>query len=151
MASLISCSGRNFLTEQSGTICTNDTTTNPIPVSVAPTGSIDSESGTFLERGLDSTSGLSFLRERLALLAKTLFVVSFGFYLFLLASLVLFGGAPFIGVVRGPAALGHLCASLTMALLWLLASRASLSLWSLGALDAVGFLMAGGRKCSGLN
>ena len=32
-----------------------------------------------LERGLDSSSGLGFVRERLALLGKTLFLVSFGF------------------------------------------------------------------------
>ena len=97
-----------------------------------------------LERGLDSSSGLGFVRDRLALLSKTLFLVSFGFYLFLLASMVLIGGAPFVAVVRGPVALGHLCASLTMALLWLLASRARPSLWSLGALDAISFVVAGG-------
>ena len=96
-----------------------------------------------LERGLDSSSGLGFVRERLALLGKTLFLVSFGFYLFLLASLTLVGGAPFLAVVRGPVALGHLCASLNMAVLWLLVSRARLSLWSLGALDAVSFVVAG--------
>src|SRR3954465_3655367 len=96
------------------------------------------------ERGLDSSDGPGFIRERLALLARTLFLVSFGFYLFLLASLTLIGGAPFAGVVRGPVALGHLCASLTMALLWLLASRARPTLWSLGALDAVSFVVAGG-------
>jgi eukaryotic-like serine/threonine-protein kinase len=101
------------------------------------------ETRALLERGLDSSSGLGFVRERLALLGRTLFLVSFGFYLFLLASLTLIGGAPFVTVVRGPVALGHLCASLTMALLWLVASRARLSLWSLGALDAVSFLVAG--------
>jgi serine/threonine-protein kinase len=95
------------------------------------------------ERGLDTTSGLGFVRERLALLGKTLFLVSFGFYLFLLASLTLIGGAPFLAVVRGPVALGHLCASLTMASLWLLASRARLSLLSLGTLDAASFIVAG--------
>jgi len=36
---------------------------------------------------------LDFVRERLALVGKTLFLVSFGFYLFLLASMVLVGGA----------------------------------------------------------
>jgi hypothetical protein len=97
-----------------------------------------------LAQGLDSSSGLGFVRERLALLGKTLFLVSFGFYLFLLASLTLIGGAPFVAVVRGPVALGHLCASLTMALLWLLASRARLTLESLGALDVVSFVVAGG-------
>jgi hypothetical protein len=39
---------------------------------------------------------LGFVRDRLALLARTLFLVSFGFYLFLLASIVLVGGAPFL-------------------------------------------------------
>ncbi|MGH7578918.1 MAG: serine/threonine-protein kinase, partial [Gemmatimonadales bacterium] len=100
--------------------------------------------GVLLDRGLDSSSGLGFVRERLALLGRTLFLVSFGFYLFLLASLVWLGGAPFAAVVRGPVAFGHLCASLTMALLWLLASRTRPSLWSLGALDAVSFIVAGG-------
>ena len=61
-----------------------------------------------LERGLDSTNGLGFVRERLALVSKTLFLVSLGFYLFLLASLTLIGGAPFVGVVRGPVALGSM-------------------------------------------
>ena len=78
-----------------------------------------------LERGLDTSSGLDFVRERLALLGKTLFLVSFAFYLFLLANMVLVGGAPFVAVVRGPVALGHLCASWTMGLLWLLASQAA--------------------------
>ena len=96
-----------------------------------------------LERGLDSSSGLSFVRERLALLGKTLFLVSFGFYFFIVASLVLIGGAPFLTVVRAPVSVGHLCASLTMALLWLLASRTRLSLLSLGALDAASFIVAG--------
>ena len=99
--------------------------------------------GALLERGLDTSSGLGFVRERLALLSKTLFLVSFAFYLFLLASMVLVGGAPFGAVVRGPIALGHLCASLTMALLWLVISRARPSLWGLGALDVVSFVVAG--------
>ncbi|HEU4955624.1 MAG TPA: serine/threonine-protein kinase, partial [Gemmatimonadales bacterium] len=117
-------------------------TTDPLRSSAVPTRA--TESRAVFERGLDTTSGLGFVRERLALLGKTLFLVSFGFYLFLLASLTLIGGAPFVAVVRGPVALGHLCASLTMALLWLLAGRARLSLWSLGALDAVSFVVAGG-------
>jgi eukaryotic-like serine/threonine-protein kinase len=95
------------------------------------------------ERGLDTSSGLDFVRERLALLGKTLFLVSFGFYLFLLASMVLVGGAPFIAVVRGPIALGHLCASSTMGLLWLLASRPGLSRQTLGALDAISIVVGG--------
>ena len=62
--------------------------------------------GAVLERGLDTSNGLDFVRERLALVGKTLFLV---------------GGAPFVAVVKGPVALGHLAASWTMGLLWLLA------------------------------
>jgi len=53
-----------------------------------------------LQRGLDSSSGPGFVRERLALVARTLFLVSFGFYLFLLASLTLVGGALVTGRAR---------------------------------------------------
>jgi len=116
----------------------------PAPAPLPPTTPASSGiRAPLLERGLDTSSGLGFVRERLALLAKTLFLVSFGFYLFLLASMVLIGGAPFGAVVRGPVALGHLCASLSMALVWVVTSRVRLSLWSLGALDAVGFILAG--------
>src|SRR4051812_18010581 len=97
-------------------------------------------------RGLDTSNGLGFVRDRLALVAKTLFLVSFAFHLFLLASLTLGGGAPFAAVVTQPASLGHLGASVTMALLWLLAIRAPAksSGASLGALDALGFVVACG-------
>jgi serine/threonine-protein kinase len=116
----------------------------PNPLPPPPTRPTDAGSRALLERGLDSSSGLGFVRERLALLAKTLFLVSFAFYLFLLASMVLVGGAPFVAVVRGPIALGHLLASLSMALLWLLASRSRPTLKSLGALDVISFVVAGG-------
>ena len=102
-----------------------------------------SQARAVLERGLDTSSGLDFVGKRLALQGKTLFLVSFGFYLFLLANMVLVGGAPFLAVVRGPVALGHLCASWTMGLLWLLASRARLSRRSLGALDAISIVVGG--------
>jgi eukaryotic-like serine/threonine-protein kinase len=116
----------------------------PLRMSPSPTRPAQSVTGAVLERGLDTSNGLDFVRERLALVGKTLFLVSFGFYLFLLASMVLVGGAPFVAVVKGPVALGHLAASWTMGLLWLLASRAGLSLRSLGALDAIGIVVACG-------
>jgi hypothetical protein len=50
-----------------------------------------SATGALLDRGLDSSSGLGFVRERLAVIGKTLFLVPFGFYLVLLASLVWIG------------------------------------------------------------
>ncbi|MFL5511173.1 MAG: serine/threonine-protein kinase [Gemmatimonadales bacterium] len=119
-------------------------TTNPLRLSAAPIRPAESRTGAVLERGLDTSNGLDFVRERLALVGKTLFLVSFGFYLFLLASMVLVGGAPFVAVVRGPVALGHLAASWTMGLLWLLASRARLSRRSLGTLDAISIVVACG-------
>src|SRR4051812_7545470 len=94
------------------------------------------------ERGLDTSDGVGFVRDRLALVGKTLFLVSFGFYLFLLASMTVVGGAPFLAVVKGPIALGHLAASWTMALFWHLASRPSTSVRSLGSIDAIGFVLA---------
>ena len=119
-------------------------TTTPHRVSASPTRPTESQTRAVLERGLDTSSGLDFVRKRLALQGKTLFLVSFGFYLFLLANMVLVGGAPFGAVVRGPVALGHLCASWTMGLLWLLASQARLSRRSLGALDAISIVVGGG-------
>jgi serine/threonine-protein kinase len=102
--------------------------------------------GVLLERGLDTSNGLGFVRERLALVGKTLFLVSFSFYLFLLASMTLAGGAPFIAVVTNPVAVGHLAASCTMALLWFLTSRTPSrpSVLNLGTLDAVSFVVACG-------
>jgi serine/threonine-protein kinase len=112
-------------------------------MSASPTRPAESGTGV-LERGLDTSNGLDFVRERLALVGKTLFLVSFGFYLFLLASMVLAGGAPFVAVVKGPVALGHLAGSWTMGLVWLLASRARLSRRGLAALDAIGIVVACG-------
>ncbi len=111
-------------------------TTNLLVRPAAPTGPAESGKGTVLERGLDTSNGLDFLRERLALVGKTLFLVSLGFYFFLIGSLVLAGGAPFVPLVTGAVMLGHLAASSTMGLVWLLASRARLSRRSLGTLDA---------------
>jgi eukaryotic-like serine/threonine-protein kinase len=113
-------------------------------MSASPTRTAITGTGTLLEGGLDTSNGLDFVRERLALVGKTLFLVSFGFYLFLLASMVLVGGAPFVAVVKGPVAYGHLAASWTMGVLWLLTSRAALSVRSLGTLDAVSIVVACG-------
>jgi eukaryotic-like serine/threonine-protein kinase len=119
-------------------------TPDPLAPLASPTRPTDAGTRAVFERGLDSSSGLGFVRERLALLGKTLFLVSFAFYVSLTASMVFVGGAPFVVVVTMPVAVGHLCASLTMALLWLLAGRAGPSLGTLGALDAVCFVVAGG-------
>src|SRR6478752_6109225 len=118
--------------------------TTPLRASASPTRPTEPGTRAVLERGLDTSSGLDFVGKRLALQGKTLFLVSFGFYLFLLANMVLVGGAPFVAVVRGPVALGHLCASWTMGLLWLVASRTRLSRPAVGALDAISIIVGGG-------
>src|SRR2546422_10918073 len=97
-----------------------------------------------LDLGLDTSGGTGFVRERLALLGKTLFLVSFGFWLFLLASMVLGAKAPLVPVLRSPVALGHVCASSVMSAVWLLTRRGTLSLAALGAVDAVALALAGG-------
>jgi serine/threonine-protein kinase len=121
-------------------------TTNRLRGSESSTRPAEPTRAVLLERGLDTTCGLDFVRERLALVGKTLFLVSFGFYLFLLASMVLVGGAPFVAVVTDPVAVGHLAASSTMGLLWLLASRAHIrpSARGLGALDAISIVVSCG-------
>src|SRR5918992_2279425 len=121
-------------------------TTNPLRGPESSARPAESGTGAVLERGLDTSNGLGFVRERLALVGKTLFLVSFGFYLFLLASMVLVGGAPFVAVVTDPVAVGHLAASSTMGLLWLLASRAHIrpSARGLGALDAISIVVSCG-------
>jgi serine/threonine-protein kinase len=56
---------------------------------------------------------------------------------------VVIGGAPLGGVVRAPMAVGHLAASLTVAVIWLVTSRTRPSLLQLGIMDAAGMVLAG--------
>ncbi|MGN6392549.1 MAG: serine/threonine-protein kinase [Gemmatimonadales bacterium] len=121
------------------------TATTPLRIPAAPTPG-ESAPGGILAHGLDTSNGLAFVRERLALVGKTLFLVSFAFYLFLLASMTLVGGAPFRAVFEGPVAMGHLVASGAMAVLWLLAKHAPArpSAQVLVALDAVSIVVACG-------
>src|SRR5262245_24587295 len=94
-----------------------------------------------LQRGLDTSGGTDFVRERLALQGKTLFLVSFGFWIFLVANLVVVGGAPPAVVIGAPVTLAHLAGSSTMGFLWLFASLPSPSLNRLGALDAIAVIL----------
>lgn len=96
-----------------------------------------------LVRGLDTSAGAGFVRERLALQGKTLFLVSFAFWIFLLANLVFVGGAPFTAVLLTPVSLGHISASSVMGVVWLIARRPSTSLGVLGILDAGGAVLGG--------
>ena len=96
-----------------------------------------------LARGLDTSGGLGFVRERLALFAQTVFLLSFGFYVSSSTSLILVGGAPFTASILSPLLVGHFFASLTVAVLWLVARRPATSLTTLGTLDAFCLISAG--------
>jgi serine/threonine protein kinase len=97
-----------------------------------------------LSQGLDVSGGGAFVRERLGLFARTIFVLSFSFYVALFVALVLGGGAPLGAVLAAPAGAFHLAASLTMAAVWLAARRPASSLALLGALDGIGIVVATG-------
>lgn len=102
----------------------------------APTASA-STSASVLDRGLDTSGGLDFVRERLALLGKVVFLLSFGFLVLMIVSVAFVGGVPLGVVLRLPVTLGHFFASSSIGLLWLLASRPTCSRAFLGAIDAV--------------
>jgi len=105
-------------------------------LTVAPTVSASS-SVSGLDRGLDTSGGLDFVRERLALLGKMVFLLSFGFLVLMVASVAFVGGVPLAVVLRLPVTLGHFFATSMMGVLWLLASRKTTSRALLGAIDAI--------------
>jgi serine/threonine-protein kinase len=100
-------------------------------------------SSSLFARGLDSTAGTSFIQDRLVLMGKTVFLLSFPFLWLMVLSVTIFGGMPFADVVRMPVARYHLLASSVMGLLWLLAKRPTTSRAWLGALDAVSVILGG--------
>src|SRR5690242_13751823 len=73
-------------------------------------------------RGLDSTAGTSFIQDRLVLMGKVVFLLSFPFLWLMVLSVTIFGGMPFADVMLMPVARYHLLASSVMGILWLLAS-----------------------------
>ena len=83
------------------------------------------------------------MRDRLVLLGKTVFLLSFTFLVLMVLSVVVLGHMPFRDVVRMPVATYHLLASSMMGLLWLFASRPATSRAWLGALDAISVVMGG--------
>src|SRR5688572_10665144 len=97
----------------------------------------------WFDRGLDTTGGLDFVRQRLLLLGKTVFLLSSIFFLLLVASLVVMGGAPVVDIVTRKVAIGHLLASSCMAMIWLLTRRPTASRTRLGAIDLFGCTLGG--------
>jgi serine/threonine-protein kinase len=108
----------------------------PLPGGALPTRA----SGVF-DRGLDTSAGLDFVRQRLALLGKTVFLLSFSFLVLMVFSVAVMGHTPLGVIVRMPVAIGHFLASSMMGLLWLFAGRRNPSRAYLGALDAFSVIL----------
>ncbi len=98
---------------------------------------------TFIAAGFDTWAGSPFVQARLALLGKTVFLLSFGF--FAVINIIFVAGAG-IGVLPSlvtQANVMHFLAASVMGALWLITSLRTWSLRTLGILDTVSLLLAG--------
>ncbi len=93
--------------------------------------------------GFDTWGGSPFVQERLALLGKTVFLLSFGFFSLMNGLLLVGGGRAALPLLLTQTNLFHLLACSVMATLWLCARLGSWSLRTLGLLDAGSLLLAG--------
>ncbi len=96
-------------------------------------------------KGLDNFGAHDFVQDRLAMLGKTIFVISGGFFVVLYLSRVLLGGLPPLAVLLHPLGLAHLAGTLVMGALWWFARGHHMcSLPKLGLLDATTTILTGG-------
>jgi eukaryotic-like serine/threonine-protein kinase len=110
----------------------------PEPSSPAP--STDSP---FIGAGFDTWAGSPFVQARLGLLGKTVFLLSFGFFLVVNGLLALGGGIHVLPMLVNQANIWHALASSVMAVLWAVTRVRPWSLRVLGALDVGSLLWAG--------
>jgi serine/threonine-protein kinase len=106
-----------------------------------PAGTTDRSQTPMVCRGLDTYGGPGFVRERLELYSKTVFLLSIGFWVALTATWVFIGGAPWRSVVLNSIALSHVLASSFMGGIWLVTRRTPCSLKLLGVLDAASLVV----------
>jgi serine/threonine-protein kinase len=105
-------------------------------------GSSPSDSHRFLGAGLDTSEGRSFLRERLALEGKMVFVLGAVFWIALGA---VSGGLGLVGLMpplSWRSAVFHGAGMAVMGFLWLAARRSGWRIRSLGLLDAVALILS---------
>src|SRR5687768_6661371 len=95
----------------------------------------------FLSAGLDTSNGAPFVQARLALLGKTIFWLSFIFYLALNVMIVGWAKLPFLDHILKRDNLAHLATSLVALALWGVAARGRWSLKVLGILDAASLVL----------
>jgi len=104
---------------------------------------VPSHRETFIGAGLDTWAGSPFVQARLALLGKTVFLLSFGFFAIINCVVIAVGGASVLASLATQANLMHFLSSSMMAGLWVTASVRPWSLRALGILDGGSLLLAG--------
>src|SRR5262245_53128344 len=92
--------------------------------------------------GLDTGAGSQFVQERLALLGKTIFLLSFGFFV-VINGVLITGGVPILPLLMMQANVWHFLSSSLMAVLWAITRIGTLSLRTLGILDGLSVLLPG--------
>jgi serine/threonine-protein kinase len=93
--------------------------------------------------GLDTWAGSPFVQERLAFLGKTVFLLSFTFFVVINGVFIVGGGLGILPMLVTQANIWHFLASSTMAALWAIARARPWSLRTLGALDCLSVLLPG--------
>jgi eukaryotic-like serine/threonine-protein kinase len=97
----------------------------------------------FIGAGFDTWGGSPFAQARLALLGKTVFLLSFGFFAVINGLLLAGGGLPILPALLTQSNLMHFLSASVMGGLWAIASVRTWSLRTLGLLDAGSLLLAG--------
>jgi eukaryotic-like serine/threonine-protein kinase len=92
--------------------------------------------------GLDTWAGSQFVQDRLTLLGKTVFLLSFGFFA-VFNGIFIAGGVPVLPLLLMQANVWHLLSSSVMAVLWVITRARSWSLRTLGILDCAALLLPG--------
>ena len=98
---------------------------------------------TFIGAGLDTWAGSPFVQARLALLGKTVFLLSFGFFVVINCVVTVAAGISVLPSLVTQANVMHFLSSLIMGALWAIASVRPWSLRVLGILDGSSLLLAG--------
>jgi eukaryotic-like serine/threonine-protein kinase len=104
---------------------------------------LPSRSTMLVGAGFDTSDGSPFVQARLALLGKTVFLLSFGFFTIMNGVLVAGGGLAILPSLVTQANIWHFLAACVMGALWLIAGIGSWSLRTLGILDVSSLLLAG--------
>ncbi len=92
--------------------------------------------------GLDTHAGPTFVQDRLRLLGKTVFLLSFGFYV-AINGLYIAGGVPVWPLLTMQHNVMHLIASSVMGVVWVVMRLRPWPMRSLGAVDAGSIILAG--------